>query len=40
MVVWTVLLLFALVIVVWSILQKMYNEHKIKNGRRELVGKV
>lgn len=40
MVAWTVFLVFVLVILIFMILQKIYNEHKIKAAQRNLVGKV
>lgn len=40
MVTWTVILIILLVIVVYLLLLKLYNEHKIKNGRNSLAGKV
>lgn len=40
MVVWTVIIVIALVICVCALLQKLYNEYKIKTGQRELAGKV
>lgn len=40
MVTWTVILAFLFVFLVYLLIQKIYNENKIKKAQRDLVGKV
>lgn len=37
---WSILLLIVVIILVYIVVSKIYYEHKIKTGRRNLVGKV
>lgn len=37
---WSILLLIVVIILVYIVVSKIYYEHKIKTGRRNLAGKV